>query len=342
MAKTLRKSLAAWVPQLEVLPPVAAEHLRTWWGRARRVYPEATLKAWRCDWVIYWGYCEPRNVSALPAAPETVAGFVLHCKEAGKRPATVSRYLSTIARFHRAAQLFNPCASEAVQMELKGMTNEVSVRQSQARGLGMKEIQRFLDGAGESMPAMRERAMLCVAYDAMTRRSELIALNVEDLKFLDDGTGRLLIRRSKTDQTGEGHVAYLSRQTVRFLKAWLKIAAIKEGAVFRRISGRGTVTYDKKGKGRIGGRLSPEAVALAFKAVARYLKLPAEDIQSVSGHSVRVGATQDLLALNVDLASVMREGRWKTVRMPMRYGEHVMAARGGMARAAKEQGRDGV
>jgi integrase len=342
MAKTLRKSLAAWVPQLEVLPPVAAEHLRTWWGRARRVYPEATLKAWRCDWVIYWGYCEPRNVSALPAAPETVAGFVLHCKEAGKRPATVSRYLSTIARFHRAAQLFNPCASEAVQMELKGMTNEVSVRQSQARGLGMKEIQRFLDGAGESMPAMRERAMLCVAYDAMTRRSELIALNVEDLKFLDDGTGRLLIRRSKTDQTGEGHVAYLSRQTVRFLKAWLKAAAIKEGAVFRRIIGRGTVTYDKKGKGRIGGRLSPEAVALAFKAVARYLKLPAEDIQSVSGHSVRVGATQDLLALNVDLASVMREGRWKTVRMPMRYGEHVVAARGGMARAAKEQGRDGV
>jgi hypothetical protein len=53
-----------------------------------------------------------------------------------------------------------------------------------------------------------------------------------------------------------------------------------------------------------------------------------------------VGATQDLLALNVDLASVMREGRWKTVRMPMRYGEHVMAAKGGMARAAAEQGRD--
>jgi hypothetical protein len=86
---------------------------------------------------------------------------------------------------------------------------------------------------------------------------------------------------------------------------------------------------------------SPEAVGLAFKAVARYLKVSAEDIQSVSGHSVRAGATQDLLALNVDLASVMREGRWKTVRMPMRYGEHVMAARGGMARAAKEQGRDG-
>jgi integrase len=340
MPKSPGKSLAAWVPHLEVAPPVAAEHLRSWWGRARRVYPFNTLKAWRCDWVIYWGYCEPRNLSALPATPETIAGFVLYCKEAGKKPATVSRYLSTIARFHRAAELFNPCASEAVQMELKGMTNEVSVRQRQARGLGMAEIQTFLNSPGDNFPTRRERAMLCVAYDAMTRRSELIAIDVEDLKFLDDGTGRLLIRRSKTDQAGEGHVAYLSRQTVRYLKAWLQGAHIKEGAVFRRIIGRGTVTFDRKGRGRIGGRLSPEAVALAFKAVARYLKLPAEDIEGVSGHSVRVGATQDLLALNVDLASVMREGRWKTVRMPMRYGEHVMAARGGMARAAQEQGRD--
>jgi len=220
------------------------------------------------------------------------------------------------------------------------MTNEVSVRQRQARGLGMAEIQTFLKSPGNNLPTLRERAMLCVAYDAMTRRSELIAIDVEDLKLLEDGTGRLLIRRSKTDQAGEGHVAYLSRQTVGFLKAWLKAAGIKEGPVFRRIIGRGTVTYDKKGKGRIGGRLSPEAVARAFKAVARYLKLPAEDIEGISGHSVRVGATQDLLALNVDLASVMREGRWTTVRMPMRYGEHVMAARGGMARAAREQGRE--
>ena len=225
-------------------------------------------------------------------------------------------------------------------MEVKGMTNEVSSRQRQARGLGMAEIQVFLSSPGDNFPTLRERAMLCVAYDAMTRRSELIAIDVEDLNFLCDGTGRLLIRRSKTDQAGEGHVAYLSRQTVGFLKVWLKSAGIKEGPVFRRIIGRGTATYDRKGKGRIGGRLSPEAVARAFKAVARYLKLPAEQIEGVSGHSVRVGATQDLLSLNVDLASVMRDGRWKSVRMPMRYGEHVMAARGGMARAAEEQGRD--
>ena len=99
--------------------------------------------------------------------------------------------------------------------------------------------------------------MLCVAYDAMTRRSELIAIDLEDLKFLGDGTGRLLIRRSKTDQAGEGHIAYLSRQTVRYLQAWLKRAGITEGAVFRRIIGRGTVTYNREGEGKIGGGLVP-------------------------------------------------------------------------------------
>jgi hypothetical protein len=68
--------------------------------------------------------------------------------------------------------------------------------------------------------------------------------------------------------------------------------------------------------------------------------MPAEEVAQVSGHSIRVGATQDLLALNIDLASVMQAGRWKTNRMPMRYGEKALAARGGTARAAQQQGRN--
>jgi hypothetical protein len=74
----------------------------------------------------------------------------------------------------------------------------------------------------------------------MARRSELVALEVEDFRFLTDGTGRALIRRSKTDQVGEGNTAYLSRTTVRYLKLWLDAAEITEGAVFRRVIGRGT------------------------------------------------------------------------------------------------------
>ena len=85
-----------------------------------------------------------------------------------------------------------------------------------------------------------------------------------------------------------------------------------------------------------------DIVADIFKRVARWIGLPAEDVAAISGHSLRVGATQDLLALNIDLASVMQAGRWKSTAMPMRYGELVLAARGGMARAAQAQGRDKI
>ena len=125
-------------------------------------------------------------------------------------------------------------------------------------------------------------------------------------------------------------MAYLARDTVRWLKAWLESAGISEGAVFRRVVGRG----------RFGERLNVDAVALTFKRVAAFVGMAPEDVEAISGHSIRVGATQDLLALNIDLASVMQAGRWKSNRMPMRYGERVLAARGGMARAAHVQRRD--
>jgi hypothetical protein len=67
-----------------------------------------------------------------------------------------------------------------------------------------------------------------------------------------------------------------------------------------------------------------------------------EHIRAISGHSIRVGATQDLLAPNIDLASVMQAGRWKSHRMPMRYREHVLAGLGGMTRAAQAQGRQKI
>jgi integrase len=341
-AETPEKSLIPWISVEGLdLAPTALLYIAKWWERAQGAYPPNTRKAWACDWAVFIAFCGSSNSCPLPATPETIATFVGQCRIEGKKPATVQRYLSTIALAHRVAKLMNPCDDEAVRLEIKGFTNAVGVRQRQARALGWAQIKQFLDTAGESLPATRERALICVAYDTMARRSELVAFDLDDFQFLTDGTGRALIRRAKTDQVGEGNTAYLSRTTVRHLKLWLDAAEITEGAVFRRLIGRGTAKDLPAGRGRISERLSVDAIAQAFKRVAKWIKLPDEEVAQVSGHSIRVGATQDLLALNIDLASVMQAGRWKANRMPMRYGEHVMAARGGMARAAKEQGRDG-
>jgi integrase len=341
MLEKSRESLIPWIsPESLELTPTALSYIRKWWERAQGAYPPNTRKAWASDWAVFIGFCESRGFCPLPASPETVAGFVQFGRETAKKPTTVRRYLSTIGLAHRVAKLVNPCDDEAVKLEIKGFTNAVGVRQRQARALGWEHIKQFLETAGESLPATRERALICVAYDTMARRSELVALEVHDFRFVTDGSGRALIRRSKTDQVGEGNTAYLSRATVRYLKLWLDAVEITEGAVFRRVIGRGTADDLPNGCGRIAERLSVDAIAQAFKRVAKWIKMPADEIAQVSGHSIRVGATQDLLALNIDLASVMRAGRWKTNRMPMRYGEHVLAARGGMARAAEAQGRD--
>jgi integrase len=309
--------------------PTPAEKVRAWWRKARRVYPEATLRAWRFDWTAFLAFCRPRQLSPLPASPSTVAAFIETCADGGKKPATVRRYLATIACAHRAAKLLNPNDDEDVKMALKGLYNKSPVRQRQAKALGWHQIKRFLITAGVGIRADRERALLCVGYDTMARRSELVALDVEDFSFLSDGSGRVLIRRSKTDQAGEGSVAYLSPDTVGYLKIWLGVSRITRGAVFRRLIGRG----------RIGARLQVDSIAQTFKRVAEFVGMTEDERKQVSGHSIRVGATQDMLALNIDLASVMQAGRWKTTAMPMRYGEEVQAGRGGMARAAKAQGR---
>src|ERR1700677_1839290 len=102
------------------------------------------------------------------------------------------------------------------------MGRETSARQDPAYPLGGKEIKEFIESAGVGLRADRERAILCVAYETLARRGELVALEVKDVDFHPDGTGQALIRRGKTDAKGQGRVAYLSRETVRWLKVWLE------------------------------------------------------------------------------------------------------------------------
>ncbi len=308
----------------------ALDRLVEWDQMAKGAYSKNTQRAQRADGAIFQAFCEAKGLAFFPAVPTTVRAFIEHCVGEGKKPATIRRYVATIARAHIAAGLSSPCASEPVRLALKEMGRITTSRQRQALALGWKEIKEFIESAGEGLRADRERALLCVAYDTMARRSELVAFDIEDVEFMPNGSGTILVRRSKTDQAGEGAKAYLSQETVRWLQIWLDSATIKDGAIFRRLVGRN----------RVGNRLHADIIADIYKRVARWIGMAAKQVSNVSGHSVRVGAAQDLLALNIDLGSIMQAGRWNSSRMPMRYGEEVLAARGGMARAAVVQGRD--
>jgi integrase len=182
--------------------PLAA--LLEWQAMAEGAYSPNTLRAQKSDGAIFQAFCESRGEPYLPADPKTIRAFIDDRVKAGKKPATVKRYVATIARVHVAAGLLNPCSSEAVRRGLKKMGRETSARQDQAHPLGWNEIKEFIGSAGDSLRADRLRAMLCVAYETLARRGELVALEVRDIDFHPNGTGQRSFGGARRMRKGRG------------------------------------------------------------------------------------------------------------------------------------------
>jgi integrase family protein with SAM-like domain len=126
------------VPQPVLEGPLAA--LLEWQALVEGAYSVNTLRAQKADGAIFQAFCESRGEPYLPAEPKAVRAFIEDRVKAGKKPATVKRYVATISRVHTAAGLLNPCSSEGVRLGLKKMGRETSARQDQAYPLGWKDI----------------------------------------------------------------------------------------------------------------------------------------------------------------------------------------------------------
>ena len=297
--------------------------------RADRLLCANTERARRADLALYANWCRGRGLTAVPAEPGTVAAFV-DAMAATRAPATVRRYVASLAIAHRAAG--HPGATRAVPVRLavERMYRRYGRRQAQARGLTWPLRLRLLEAAGDRLIDLRNRALLGVAYDAMLRRSELVALRVSDFETERAGGATLLVRRGKTDPEGCGAMAYLARDTVALVSEWLARSHVTDGALFRSVA---------KG-GRLGDGLDPSQVPRIFKAMARGAGLPTEVSEALSGHSARVGAAQDMVAAGIELPAILQAGRWKTTVMVNRYGERLLAHRSGAAQLACFQGRE--
>jgi len=158
---------------------------------------------------------------------------------------------------------------------------------------------------------LRNRAMLSLGYELLTRRSELVALVTNDLEFLDNGTMRVIIRRSKADLFGQGRIAFTSRETTKAVYDWLEWRGPSISYLFCPIY-----------KGRAVDRdLSTTTVKRLVKSAAKTAGLEQEVVDAFSGHSLRVGAAQDLLCAGYDAAAIMRAGGWKSINILGRYLE---------------------
>jgi integrase len=319
-----RRELARAAEAAELTPggavaPAVTERLEAHARAARGAFAPETERALRKASAAFTAWAAEVGVPALPCPPAGVAAYVDELAARPMKPASIRQAVWAVGALHRAAGLDDPTRAEAVRLALKRMARALGTRQRQAAPVGEDDVRLLLRVVGPE-PAIRlqrDVALLLVMRDLLAR--EAVALDVEDLTPAADGSATALIRRSKTDQEGGGTTLWLSPRAMAHVTRWTALASITSGALFRRLSKAG----------RPGGRLAPSAVPPIIKGLAALAGL---DPAAFSGHSARVGMTQDLAASGAELPAIMQAGRWKSPAMPARYAERALAGRGAVAR----------
>lgn len=230
---------------------------------------------------------------------------------------TVHAYATAIRADLKAfgkEHLFGAKSQAALKRIQREKSDAGQVAPRQAKALTWKDIDRIGIVAEQSglTVGWRDSAMVRVMSDGLLRISELIALDVNDISEGDNGTGTAVIRRSKTDQEGQGAYIGLGIETMDAVKTYCTRADIHEGALFRRIWKGGNNVSDY--------RISINGARHAIQAAAR-----AAGIDGISGHSARVGSAQDLVKVGATLPDLMQVGRWEDEKMPARYSKAIAA-----------------
>ena len=311
----------------ESVPPLDV-HLTSYLRAAKGALSPNTERALRADMNIFTTWCRGHALAALPARAATVVSFI-EAMALEKAPATVRRYVSSIATVHKTVPGKNPAHCAAAKLALQRMYRRNGRRQAQVRGLTWPLRNRLLEASGNRLIDARNRAILAIAYDTLLRRSELVSLQSSDLIEEVDGSATVLVRCSKTDKEGKGAMLFVARDSVGLVYEWMKRSGVKDGRLFRSVRKNGTV----------GQKLDPSQVPRIYKAMAIQAGLPPEVVKGLAGHSTRVGAVQDMIASGIEMPAILQAGRWKNPTMANRYGEQILARRSGAAQLAEYQER---
>ncbi len=290
--------------------PHSAIDWRSQFQRLEGAYAPATMRSYRADVEAFETWCQENKCDAFPASVDTVCRF-LQEQGANKAPSTVRRRLYAIRKVHRLLQLEDPTYDEDINLTFRRIRRAKHTRPKQAKGLTREYLERFLDVQPDNPWGLRNRAMLSLGYELLARRSELVALTTSDLEFLSDGTSRVIIRRSKADPFGQGRIAFTSKITSKAVLDWLAWRGPDITYLFCPIYQGKAVDRD----------LSTTTVKRLVKSAAKAAGLEQEIIDTFSGHSLRVGAAQDLLCAGYDAAAIMRAGGWKSINILGRYLE---------------------
>lgn len=273
----------------------------------------ATRRAYAADLRDFEGWCAGRSFTPYPLEP-AVAALYLTDLAATKALATIVRRRTAISLEHKRRGLpARPFGHPEVDDVWKGIRRRLGAAPQNAKAaLVMDELRRVVAPLGTRVLDVRDRALLLIGFAGAFRRSEIVSLNVADVRFAPEGL-EITLRRSKTDQEGAGRLLglpYGSRiETcpVRALRAWLDLAAIDAGPVFRAVDRHGHIA---------SRRLTAGVVSLVLKSRAQAVDL---DPARLAAHSLRAGFTTTAAINGVAESAIARQTGHRSMAVLRRY-----------------------
>ena len=303
---------------LPVLSLAQAREAAAAYARGSRA--PSTWRAYEADWRNFESWCRQMELSPLPATPETVALYLSAEAKRGRAPSTLGRRLAAIRLIHLGARLPSPHDAIEVTEVLRGIRRDFGRLPVKKMPAVDEDIRRMVDAVEahdpQTLRGLRDRALLLLGYAAALRRSELVALDVEDLTERPEGL-EVRIARSKTDQEGKGDTIAVPRVPdspycpVQAVLDWQVVANIPTGPLLRRLH-RGD---------RVGARLTAQSVALVVKQRASQAGL--EAAEAYSGHSLRRGFLTSAARNRASIFKMAAQSRHKSLDVLREYVDDV-------------------
>jgi len=299
---------------LEKRYPVSVETVQAEFESAREFMEAsrstATKRAYGSDWRIFTVWALERGICPLPASPDSVCAFLASQAESGVKASTLGRRLAAIKLAHTSEGHEPPTSSEAVKTTMRGIRREIGTKPAQKAPATAPRLLDMVGYCPDTLRGIRDKAILLLGFSGAFRRSELSALLVDDIEEVDGGL-RVHIRKSKTDQEGEGQIVPVIRGDkacpVEAVTAWIEAAGIESGTLFRMMRRGDKVTPSSLSDRSIGDLVKHYAAKAGYRA------------EDFAGHSLRSGFLTSAAENGAGLFAMMDVSRHRSVESVRGY-----------------------
>ena len=279
-----------------------------------------TLRAYKSDFSDFSLFCVKNGFKSLPSDPKIVSLYLTFLSSKDSKMSTLKRRLVSIGVIHKLKGHYLDTKHPSIIENIMGIKRRKGSIQLSKKPLLINYLKELINAIDkqkkEEIKKFRDRSIILIGFSGGFRRNEIVSLDYEDLDFVTEGL-KINLRRSKTDQFGEGFkkaLPYFDNSQycpVVSLKKWIEVSKITSGPVFRRFT---------KGSRLSNNRLTDQTVALLIK---EYLKLAGIDSKNYSGHSLRSGFATSAAESGVEERNIMAMTGHKSTEMVRRYIKEV-------------------